>query len=177
MTVWYCTRITLPNDRHLHRKAVSTGAHQLLSYALSRAGYDPKAMTLLRTAEGKPYLAKCPLHLSLSHSGPFAVCALSDQPVGVDIERFRSVSPSLWRRYLAMEPTEAMGDVYTCILRWTRYEAALKRSGFVVSSPADEQGKFTTYEGIPGYLLTVLSNDPPEKPVFVAECRLPAFAL
>lgn len=177
MTVWYCTRITLPNDPHLHRKAVSAGAHRLLSYALSQAGYDPLTLTLLRTSEGKPYLAECPIHLSLSHSGPFAVCALSDQPVGIDIERFRRVSASLWRRYLAEQPTEAMGDMYTCILRWTRYEAALKKSGFAVPVSADEQDKFTTYEGIPGYLLTVYSDSLPAKLEFVAERRLPEFVL
>lgn len=176
MTVWYCTRISLPQDLHLHRRALSAGAHRLLTYALSEAGYEPQAMSLLRTAQGKPYLANCPLHLSLSHSGPFAVCALSDRSVGVDIERFRDVSPSLWRRYLANEPTEEPGDRYTAILRWTRYEALLKRNGSA-GEAWDGQGRFTTYEGIPGYLLTLLSHDAPAKLEFVAERRLPTFAL
>lgn len=35
---------------------------------------------------GKPYVLNCDIHFSISHSGSLAVCAISDKPIGADIE-------------------------------------------------------------------------------------------
>lgn len=50
---------------------------------------DSKADAILvhRSKLGKPYLPQYPnLHLSVSHSGNWFVCAISSQPVGVDLQ-------------------------------------------------------------------------------------------
>ena len=45
---------------------------------------------------GKPFIAARPdIHFSLSHCPKAALCALSDRPVGADIERIATVRPSL----------------------------------------------------------------------------------
>ena len=66
----------------------SFAAALLLEYVVKRL--FPKAEHPLEVAiaqGGKPYLAKEPdIHFNLSHSGEWAVCAISSSPVGVDIQ-------------------------------------------------------------------------------------------
>ena len=55
--------------------------------------------TLLQYEQnGKPFIRDCPeWHISLSHSGEFAVCAISRAPVAVDIQRRGGVLESVLR--------------------------------------------------------------------------------
>ena len=56
-------------------------------------GWD-RLPEMAREERGKPYFPGAPqYHFNLSHSGPFALCALSDRPVGVDIQVVRPVWP------------------------------------------------------------------------------------
>lgn len=178
----YLTRLTLPDEPVERRRLLSEGAHRLLSFGLTDRGIDPAALTLCRTQKGKPYLTRADgspagVECSLSHSGEWAVCALSEAPntpIGVDLEQIRAVSPALWRRFLAEAPDEPMGDAYTAILRWTRYEAALKQEGHAPEAmPADEA--FFTLRPIPGYLLTVIGEQSCSLVRFVSERKLRDF--
>ncbi|MGM9647766.1 MAG: 4'-phosphopantetheinyl transferase family protein [Eubacteriales bacterium] len=178
----YLTRLTLPDTPAERRRLLSRGVHRLLSRALADAGIAPVSVLLCRTPEGKPYLTFADgtpvgMECSLSHSGSWAVCALSDASgvtIGIDLERIRSVSPALWRRFLAETPDEPVGDGYTAILRWTRYEAALKCAGHAphVMPPADA---FCTLRLIPGYLLTAVGEAVSLPPRFVSEIELNRF--
>ena len=71
-------------------KRLSACAELLLIYAL-RQQEDAFSLPLsIRVDErSKPALLDSPWQFNLSHSGDYAVCALSDAPVGVDIETFR----------------------------------------------------------------------------------------
>ena len=66
----------------------SFAASLLLEYVLKRL--FPKVEHPLEIAVaqgGKPYLANYPdIYFNLSHSGEWAVCAISESPVGVDIQ-------------------------------------------------------------------------------------------
>ena len=86
------------------------------------------------TPEGKPFLPQHPdIHFSFSHSGNVALCALSDQPVGADVETPRKITPSLI--------SYTMNDIEQAIINasidptiqflhfWTRKEALLKLTG------------------------------------------------
>ena len=47
----------------------------------------PRPLVLSAQANGKPYLSDSPeVHFSLSHSSDWAVCAVSNHPVGADIQ-------------------------------------------------------------------------------------------
>ena len=74
---------------------------------------------------GKPYLPgeRC---FSLSHSAEKAVIALSDVPVGADIQHTSPVSAALRRRVLTPREILDGEDFFRC---WTRKEAALKCLG------------------------------------------------
>lgn len=58
------------------------------------------------TENGKPFFAGSDAHFSLAHCRDTVVCAVSDAPVGVDIELERQNGIALARRWFA--PDEAM---------------------------------------------------------------------
>ena len=79
----------------------------------------------------KPELADGRVHFSLSHAGHYAVLAVSDHPVGVDIEPI--VKPQVLPRKMLMQHEmqwleEHPSSEAFCIL-WTRLESALKAEG------------------------------------------------
>ena len=47
---------------------------------------------------GKPSVEKDGVYVSVSHSGPWAVCVTADAPVGVDVEVVRSAQEKFMRR-------------------------------------------------------------------------------
>ena len=71
-------------------------AELAISYALSGAALLPPVYSYEKS--GKPVIENG--FISISHSGKYAVCAVADAPVGVDIEVRRTVSPAISRRVL-----------------------------------------------------------------------------
>lgn len=77
------------------------------------------------------------LFLSLSHSGDYLCAAISDQPVGVDVERSRPGRSLLAMAEVVCHPHErellhALADdarAQRFLQQWTRKEAWLKRQG------------------------------------------------
>lgn len=64
-------------------------AWALLERALTDRGLE-QMPAVERAPGGKPYFPDRPgLCFSLSHSGPWALCALGDGPVGADVETVR----------------------------------------------------------------------------------------
>lgn len=92
---------------------------------------------------GKPYFPDCPQwQFSLSHSGPLALCALSDRPVGADIELIRPRGRALLERALTEEErTWCLGQEEPwrgfCAL-WTRRESLCKQTGRGLTLPVRE---------------------------------------
>ena len=107
------------NDMHRWVNAGST------AIALIRKGYG-----------GKPYLAKEPdIHFNLSHSGEWAVCAISSSPVGVDIQHCdegrRDVASRFFHReeirYLDSLPQFRRDEGFYRL--WTLKESFVKATG------------------------------------------------
>ena len=93
----------------------SVAARRLLASALETAYGIPAASCLVEKDEkGKPCLAGRPdLHISISHSGPYAACAFGDKPVGIDIEMWRT-HPK-WQRIVdKMHPREREAMTRLC---------------------------------------------------------------
>lgn len=68
-------------------------ATYLLNELLLQAG---KTRIKIETAEnGKPFLSEKGLYISISHSDEAVVCALSETPVGIDVEKIKPVSQKL----------------------------------------------------------------------------------
>jgi len=114
---------------------------------------------LERLPGGKPWFPSHPrAQFSLSHSGPLALCALSDGPVGADIEEVRPRRESLPRYALSGEELawfQSRGsrweDFYTL---WTLKEARVKCTGEglkgrsrTIRVPLLESGETAQWEG------------------------------
>lgn len=151
---WRTLLPTLPTERQQRalscRKEADSlriaGAGYLLSLALERAGVPKLQQKFERTPMGKPYLTDYPdIQFSLSHAGTWAVCAVGDAPLGVDLEREGRCTMELARRffhpdevkYLESLPTEHLENEL-CKL-WTAKEAYGKAqgSGLQLSQPLD----------------------------------------
>ena len=78
-------------------------------------------------SSGKPIFAAYPeIHFNLSHTDGAVLVGLSDWPIGVDIEKIRTVSDTLKNRL--------GGDTPEAFFRgWTRREARAKRTGAPVT--------------------------------------------
>ncbi|MBP5709766.1 MAG: 4'-phosphopantetheinyl transferase superfamily protein [Bacteroidales bacterium] len=83
---------------------------------------------------GKPVISGHPeIHFNFSHSGNVALCVISDQPVGADVETSRKITPSLIA-YTMNEEEQALIDSAPETLKaflslWTKKEAVLKLTG------------------------------------------------
>lgn len=99
---------------------------------------------LERGEHGQLTLRKDPRHICLSHSGPVTVLAVSDAPVGVDLEHLRDIPDAIVRRFfpesfrteLEAAPEDAKPETFFRL--WTRLEAALKADGRGLTAPRAE---------------------------------------
>ena len=116
------------SEKDEKRRMQGLAAELALSYALSggelkppRYGYD---------SAGRPFAENA--FISLSHSGSFAACAVSETPVGVDIEQKRPVSPAIARRLLTPkehEEFEREPENEKLLRRFVMKEAFFKMTG------------------------------------------------
>lgn len=130
----------------------SSEVRRLLADALGeRYGERASTWSLAKTDEGKPYLTRTDADglselpcISLSHSGRWVVCALSDTPVGADVQVVRPISDAVLRRFMP-DATPDIDDRSRTRL-WTYYEACLKRYGSRAEMMTDAAGQ--CYESI-----------------------------
>ncbi len=110
-----------------------TLAYLLLCRAL-REGYGITAQpTFVVGKHGKPTLAEYPhIHFNLSHCSTAIICAVSDHPIGVDIENTRrKVGDSLIRHTMSEEEQQLIAEhgLVRFFSLWTRKEALVKLWG------------------------------------------------
>ncbi|MEZ6142443.1 MAG: 4'-phosphopantetheinyl transferase superfamily protein [Zavarzinella sp.] len=97
----------------------------------------PREVQFHYLESGKPYLPGAPLHFNVSHSGAWAVVAISRYQVGVDIEQIRpfpEASTTVERFFGTVDAaryrTIAEPDQQNAFFEaWTRKEAVLKALG------------------------------------------------
>lgn len=115
-----CAKIKNPLVR-----AQGYAAELALSYALSGDRFDPPVYR--REKNGKPVIEDG--YVSLSHSGKYAVCAYYPSPVGVDLEVWRDVRPSLAKRLLSDSEKTGDPDSGFLLRKFVVKEAFLKMTG------------------------------------------------
>ena len=133
-------------------------AHGCLRDILARYLHcKPGRLILSVNQYGKPVLEDYKLEFNLSHSGDFALVAItSERKVGVDIERFRSdiEFESIASRYfsqsevselLALTSEQKAHGFFNC---WTRKEAYIKAHGLGLSLPLE------------GFDVSLIPNEP-----------------
>ena len=113
-------------------KRLCLGAGLLAAYALKLSGADD--LHIRETKNGKQELRYYPdLHFNLSHSGTLAVCAVSNRPIGVDVEIEQDIDINDFKQCFQQEE---MAWIYRCdnmihafYRLWTRKESYFKRLG------------------------------------------------
>ena len=54
--------------------------------------FGKEAPNVFKDKNGKPYFDSKPdIHFSISHSGDYAMCAFSDNPIGADIQKIQEI--------------------------------------------------------------------------------------
>lgn len=166
--------------RSVSGKALSAAVYLLLRYALAaRYGID-ESVGFEYGKNGKPRLRDFPdMHFNLSHTANAVACAVSDSPIGVDVQRIAEVSEKVARRVLTeIEYQEFLRDDnpddYFC-RAWTMKESVLKQTGQGIAgdfrdiSVADLTD-ITVYRG-DGYYCSVTEADAViEKVSFLCLC-------
>ena len=123
-------------------------ADMLCRKMLAKAsGLDAKSILFAQGEKGKPY-ANVPCHFNVSHSADFVLCAVSEGPIGVDIEQIKPFRAGLVARYFSdteaayvwsgkAEQTGNVTDPDTCARFyrvWTAKEAYVKMTGTGIST-------------------------------------------
>lgn len=157
-------------------KILAACAVFLLVQGLSLRGVDPYGARFNFGEHGKPYIEGSNTFFNLSHSGHFAVCAMSDNPVGVDVQEVSRADERLMRRVCTeREYAYLSGATGEFFRLWTAKESAMKCLGLGLSlSPAKieitfgdrisaavdgrESGLHFREYSLPGYALTACSE-------------------
>ncbi len=123
--------------RYAEGSRLSLGVGILLFQAMERGGINPGCAEVRETEFGRPYLPDYPeFHFSLSHSGDWAMCAVSGHPVGCDAEKTGRGDERIAERFFHPEEREALrGEedraawkrLFTRI--WVRKESHVKLTG------------------------------------------------
>lgn len=163
MPSWRRERLThLPKEKQ--REPLC--AYMILQLALWEKLHWKELPEMALTDMGKPYFPDYPsVQFNLSHTGGAVLVGVSDQAVGVDIERIRPVSQRSMQR-LAGVTTER-----EFFQSWVRREARSKRGGSGVgtmmrSETPLQYGEFYyELDTFPGYVAGVATRDktPPGK--------------
>ena len=113
----------------------SVAAELLARRALAeKLGCDSARVPIKHDEDDKPYLESGEWYVSLSHSGQYAVCAVGEKPLGVDVEVIRTAEEKFMRRVCSerefdyVRPYEEGGFLrfWEC---WTAKEALFKLTG------------------------------------------------
>lgn len=79
---------------------------------------------------GKPYIKNSDLFINFSHSGNISVCAISDKPVGVDVEKIRTLNIKIAEKHFTdTELNKILNNEVEFIKYWTLKESYLKYLG------------------------------------------------
>ena len=118
-------------------KTASLLSALLVRMAVSEFTGVPASKLIFSAHEGgKPYCVGIPCEFSLSHTSGMIVCAISDEPVGIDAELLRPAPMRVARRFTDAEREYISGSDERFFRVWTRKEAFGKMTGDGLSGGA-----------------------------------------
>ena len=117
--------------RNEEDRLCSIAADHLARLAISKhCGVPMESIRFARTEDGKPYALDLDVHFNISHSGSLAVCAVSDKPVGIDVQIMRPLKANLTRKVCTPDECAYVGEDLERFYRvWCSKEAYFKRLG------------------------------------------------
>lgn len=152
------------NCKQKQKRLQSLGAGILLNKVLRRYGTLPERV---RTEpNGKPVVDG--ICFNLSHSGELVICAISQKPVGCDIEQLNDAPKCVVEHAFSVAEKEYLqqfsGVAYNreFFRIWTKKESFLKMTGMGIRVPLhtlEIKGCYLKEYEIPGYQVTVCSEE------------------
>lgn len=113
--------------RHEGARKQSLAGELALRRLLAQEGIDA---TPERLQSGQPVLQGSDLHASISHCQELVACAISEHPIGIDVEQIRAVKPGMPERVCTAEELAWMQDSADRFFEiWTAKEAYFKMVG------------------------------------------------
>jgi 4'-phosphopantetheinyl transferase len=114
-------------------RRLSVAAFRLLKRALWLEYAIPKVPEIIYDHDGKPQFKTSGVKFSLSHCRAAVACAVSDSPVGVDIETMDHYSPELAARVMSQTEVNRINHspdpALTFTRLWTMKESLFKLTG------------------------------------------------
>lgn len=103
----------------------------LLHLAAQRWDLDVSNLKIVKAKNGKPYFERYPdCFFNISYSRPYCMFALAEIPIGVDVEKKRSINPYIMKRiFTCSESQYVLNDINKYYEIWTKKEAYVKHSG------------------------------------------------
>lgn len=100
---------------------------------------DMKQIDFSVNEHGKPFIVdKIPIQFNISHSGNYIACAITDGPVGVDIELVKTANMQIAKRFFTTDETAYIMDGHKNIRFyevWTKKESRIKWEGMGLHKP------------------------------------------
>ena len=110
------------------KKTQSLAVRTLLSQLLKELDFNVSVKNLSADSNGKPYLVNTNMYISLTHSNEYVGCAVSDKPVGIDVEQIKDVKDSVIERVCSKDEINYLAksgkDEFFTL--WTLKEAYIK---------------------------------------------------
>lgn len=156
--------------KDMKAKKLSICAGALMQNSLSKVTGIPSAMLRYKTDDnGKPYAENIKVHFNLAHSYNLVLCAVSDNPIGIDTERIRQINTDIAKKYFTKREQEyVLENRINAVTRffeiWTRKEAYVKMLGTGISDflTFDSLNKKISTKKNGDYIISVTSEKFPE---------------
>ncbi len=120
--------------KHMPSQKESLCALLLLDFAIQNSYNIDEKLIISRTDSDKPYFKNCEIKFSISHSEDYVAVAVSDNEIGVDIEKItdKDRDNMIDRFFLPSEQEfyhNSEDKPVAFVVLWTRKEAYLKYTG------------------------------------------------
>ena len=154
------------------RKRTVAGEMLVRNAVASKFDIQPESISIYTAENGKPYIKNLPVFFNISHSEDFVVCAVSDEEIGIDIEKIRYINPSVAKKFFTKdeikyvfgekEPDSFKDNMPEDVMFrfsevWTYKEACVKFTGKGLSDLGSEidvnSSKFTFSD----YIVTIVT--------------------
>lgn len=118
------------SDKSTPKRMLSLIGWKLLSEKLP-------SLNLLSKVEfeekGKPFIPNSEIYFNLSNTKGVVAVAISNQPVGIDIEKIRKPKPLIYKRVFCQQEIDFISSAEDFTHLWTRKEAVVKLFGGGIS--------------------------------------------
>ncbi len=113
------------------KQKAKIAADRLCRLAISEfCGIEKNQIEIALTERGKPFAVNCNVNFSISHSGDYVVCAVSDNEIGIDIEKTRPVNARTAERFACPDELDYINSEENGFFKiWTLKEAYFKCIG------------------------------------------------